>query len=286
MTAQPRVVREVAAMQQLADQARRAGQKIAVVPTMGALHDGHLSLVRLGREHADLVVLTIFVNPTQFGPGEDFSRYPRSLDEDIVLAGKAGADVIFAPPDEAVYPPGYLTYVHVEKITDVLEGKVRPKHFRGVATIVTKLFQMTKPHVAVFGQKDAQQVAVVRRLMADLNFDIELIVAPTVRESDGLAKSSRNVYLSATQRAEASVLYRSLQHAVRLIGEGARASGAIIGEMRAMIERDSSGVVDYISIADGSTLEEVADASSRRPLLISLAVRFGTTRLIDNVIVE
>ncbi len=197
-------------MQHDADALRRAGRRIAVVPTMGALHEGHLTLIREARSRADVVVVTLFVNPAQFGAGEDFDRYPRDRDRDAARAGDAGADILFAPDAAAVYGPGYQTYLSVEQVSLPLEGAARPGHFRGVATIVAKLFIATAPHVAVFGQKDAQQVAVVRRLIRDLGFDIELVVVPTVRESDGLALSSRNASLTPDQRRQAPVLFAAL----------------------------------------------------------------------------
>jgi pantoate--beta-alanine ligase len=273
-------------MQRAADAFRNGGSRIVVVPTMGALHEGHLSLIRIARKHGDKVVTTVFVNPTQFGPGEDFERYPRSLDRDAAAADEAGSDVIFAPDVGAMYPPEFTTTVTVDRLTSVLEGKSRPGHFRGVTTVVAKLFNIVKPHAAVFGRKDAQQVAVVRQLARDLNFDVEIIVAPIVREPDGLALSSRNVYLTPEQRKEAPVLYRALQHAGKLLREGMRSPGAVIREMRKIIEEDSSAVIDYISIADPETLQEVSDDVAGRPVLVSLAGRFGSTRLIDNIVVD
>lgn len=269
-------------MQQTAEAIRSAGKRIAVVPTMGSLHEGHLSLIRLAREHADVVVTTIFVNPTQFGPSEDFARYPRNVELDVRLAASAGADHLFAPETEEMYPTGYRSFVEVGELGDILEGKSRPGHFRGVATVVAKLFHVTLSHVAVFGQKDAQQVAVIRRMVEDLNFHVQLVVGPIVREPDGLAMSSRNVYLTSTQRNEAAVLHRSLRHAEEMIHRGIRDSARIVDAMAGMISEQSSGTIDYISIADASSLKELASLTPRRAALISLAVRFGTTRLIDN----
>ncbi len=203
-----RVTTASAAMQQAALAYRAAGRKIGVVPTMGALHDGHLALIRRARELADVVVTTIFVNPLQFGKSEDLSRYPRNLDKDVKLATAAGSDLIFAPPENDVYPAGFSTHVEVEGVTEPLEGRSRPGHFRGVTTIVAKLLQIVQPHVAVFGQKDAQQVVVVKKMVHDLCFPVEIVIVPTVREPDGLALSSRNVYLSPSQRSEAPVLYQ------------------------------------------------------------------------------
>ncbi|HET6273905.1 MAG TPA: pantoate--beta-alanine ligase [Bacteroidota bacterium] len=276
------VIRDVAEMQATAAQIRASGQRIGVVPTMGFLHEGHLSLIRLARQHSDVVITTIFVNPAQFGPSEDFNRYPRDLDRDKDLAFDAGSNYVFAPDTGAMYPDGYTTYVNVERMTTSLEGKSRPGHFRGVATIVAKLFNITRPHCAVFGQKDAQQVIVVRQMVRDLNFDIEIIVAPTVRERDGLAMSSRNSYLTLAQRKEATVLYGSLAMAEDGIRSGERESKQIVRKMTDLIA-SSSGIIDYISVADGTTLDEVKVCEPGRPILISLAVRFGATRLIDNI---
>jgi pantoate--beta-alanine ligase len=273
----------VAEMHGFAEDRRREGKRIAVVPTMGALHEGHLTLIRRAKELADVVIVTLFVNPTQFGKGEDFERYPRNRDRDQELAERAGADVLFAPAAPTMYPDGYHTFVSVESITGVLEGAVRPGHFRGVATIVTKLLNCTKPHVAVFGQKDAQQAAVIRRLVADLNFDVEVVVVPTVRESDGLAMSSRNSYLTPADRAEAPVLFKALRKAERLVLEGGRDAVTIRGTMEVMIRTESSAAIDYLSIADAVTLQEQTTLQSGREILISLAARFGSTRLIDNV---
>jgi len=270
-------------MQREADGLRCAGRRIAVVPTMGALHEGHLALIREARGRADAVVATLFVNPAQFGAGEDFGRYPRDLDRDASLAAGAGADVLFAPDAEAMYGPGYQTYVTVDQVSLPLEGAARPGHFRGVATIVAKLFIATAPHIAVFGQKDAQQIVVVRRLIRDLGFDIELVVVPTVREPDGLALSSRNAYLTPKEREEAPVLFKALNKAGELIAAGERSAETIVRAMRAMIESQTGGVIDYCSVADGESLQELRRVPDRGPVLVSLAVRFGTTRLIDNI---
>jgi pantoate--beta-alanine ligase len=273
----------VSEMHGFAEDRRREGRRIAVVPTMGALHEGHLTLIRRAKEQADVVIVTLFVNPTQFGRGEDFERYPRNRDRDQELAAQAGADVLFAPAAQTMYPDGYHTFVSVESITAVLEGAVRPGHFRGVATIVTKLLNCTKPHVAVFGQKDAQQAAVIRRLVSDLNFDVEIVVVPTVRESDGLAMSSRNSYLTPADRAQAPVLFRALREAERRVLEGGRDAVTIRGTMEVMIRTETSAAIDYLSIADAATLQEQTTLQSGREILISLAARFGSTRLIDNV---
>jgi len=284
-TTSPIVEQSPAAMQRRADAWRASGKRIAFVPTMGALHEGHTTLMQNARRDADVLVASVFVNPTQFGPGEDFEKYPRVLEQDLVRAGEAGVDCVFAPAPAVMYPAGYATYVHVEGITAVLEGAARPGHFRGVATVVTKLLNIVKPHVVYFGQKDAQQVAVITRMMGDLNIDTTLIVVPTVREPDGLAMSSRNAYLSVQQRREAPVLYRALQLGEQRIRQHAPAAADVIQEMRALIGSASSGVIDYISIADAESLQELHGPVPDGAVLISLAVRFGTTRLIDNILI-
>jgi pantoate--beta-alanine ligase len=277
------LIDSIAVMVRVSEQLRGHGRRIALVPTMGALHEGHRALIARAREQSDAVVTSVFVNPTQFGKGEDFERYPRNLAGDTQKAGDAGSDYVFAPSASALYPQQYRTYIEVEHITGLLEGKSRPGHFRGVATIVAKLFHIVMPHVAVFGQKDAQQVAVIRRMIQDLHFSVQLVVVPTVREADGLARSSRNVYLTPGQRAEAPVLYRALRHAEQRIREGSTDAGAVREEMRGMIEQSSRAVVEYLSAAHGETLEELSALVPGTPVLLSLAVRFGSTRLIDNI---
>jgi len=282
-------MKQIAGIAELRDQVeelRRNGRRIGVVPTMGALHEGHLSLVRIARDRSDVVIMTIFVNPTQFAPTEDFASYPRDLQRDADLARSAGADILFVPSDKEVYPQPYQTYVNVEQLTTVLEGKSRPTHFRGVTTVVAKLLNMTMPHIAVFGQKDAQQAAVIRQMAKDLNFPVEIIVGPIVREADGLAMSSRNAYLSGEERAQSPVLSRSIQRAEVLIRGGERESSVIIGDMKTMISAQSLASIDYISVAEYATLRELARLAPGLTVLVSLAVRFGKTRLIDNTIVK
>ncbi|MBI4548863.1 MAG: pantoate--beta-alanine ligase [Ignavibacteriae bacterium] len=279
-----KIIEAIHEMHHAAEDLRQQGKRIAVVPTMGYLHDGHLSLIRVAKQHADVVITTIFVNPTQFGPNEDFTKYPRDLDRDKKLAASVESDILFVPSAEAMYPELYRTYVIVEQLSEVLEGKSRPSHFRGVTTVVTKLFNITRPHVAVFGQKDAQQAIVINQMVKDLNVDIEIIVVPIVREHDGLAMSSRNLYLSATERMQSTVLFRSLQLAEELIDRGERQSSGIISEMTKLITSQPSARIDYISLTEPATLQEVSTLCSGKTVLISLAVWIGTTRLIDNIL--
>jgi len=255
--------------------------RIGLVPTMGALHEGHLSLVRHARSADDMVVVSIFVNPTQFGPSEDFARYPRDPDRDLALLRDLGTDVVFMPPVEEIYPQGFDTHVEVEKLTQRLEGASRPGHLRGVATVVTKLFNVVQPHRAYFGQKDAQQLAVIRRLARDLDLTVEVVGLPTVREPDGLAMSSRNAYLSPEERQAAPVLYRSLEAAQELWRSGVRDASLIRRRVTEVLAAEPLARVDYVSVADAETLEELETVD--RPALVSLAARFGKTRLIDNV---
>lgn len=278
-----KTVHEPHLMQREADEFRSAGKRIALVPTMGALHGGHSALIREARARGDVVVVTLFVNPAQFGAGEDYGRYPRDIDGDVLLASGAGGDILFAPEPSAMYPPGYQTFVEVGALSRPLEGDARPGHFRGVATVVTKLLNITKPHCALFGQKDAQQVVVVRRMVRDLDLGVEIVVVPTVREQDGLAMSSRNAYLTPGQRAEAPVLYRSLRKAEDLIRAGERSAGAVIAAVTSEITGRSSAAIDYVSVADAETLDPLSTLIPGAPVLVSLAARFGATRLIDNI---
>jgi pantoate--beta-alanine ligase len=281
-----RIISKVKEMQKVADELRKEGKIIGVVPTMGYLHEGHLSLIRLAKEKSDVVITTIFVNPLQFAPNEDYDRYPRDFERDVKLAQSAGCDIIFHPSVEEMYPQNFLTYVEVDKLTKVLEGEFRPTHFRGVTTVVAKLFNITKPHIAVFGQKDAQQALIIKQMVRDLNFDIEIIVAPIIREPDGLAMSSRNVYLSDSERKDATVLYESLKLAEKLIENGERNSKNIILKMEELIKSKPTAKIDYIAIVEPETLEKVETLSEGKKYLIALAVRIGSTRLIDNTIVK
>jgi pantoate--beta-alanine ligase len=271
-------------MQIICGELRRKGKTIGLVPTMGYLHKGHLSLVRLAKKRSDVLVVSVFVNPTQFGPREDFKSYPRDFRRDRLLLEKEGCDFIFAPGMKEMYPEGYLTYVSVEEITSKLEGESRPTHFKGVTTIVAKLFNIVQPDVAVFGQKDAQQAVVLKKMAEDLNHGIRMIIAPTVREKDGLALSSRNKYLSKDERKQATVLYQSLREAKRLIMGGERSAGRIVSRMRSLIRKQPSADLDYIAITDARTLEPLKRLKGE--VLISLAVRFGKARLIDNIKVK
>jgi len=275
-----RVISTVADMRRARQEMARP-QRVGLVPTMGALHKGHLSLVRHARADDDVVVVSIFVNPTQFGPSEDYARYPRDPDRDLALLRDLGTDLVFMPPVEEIYPEGFDTYVEVEKLTQRLEGASRPGHLRGVATVVAKLFNIVQPHRAYFGQKDAQQLAVIRRLTRDLDLPVEVVGLPTVREADGLAMSSRNAYLSPEERKAALVLYRSLEAAQELWRSGVRDASPIRQRMGELLAAEPLARVDYVSVADAETLEELETVD--RPTLVSLAVRIGKTRLIDNL---
>ena len=259
-----------------------AAKPLGLVPTMGFLHEGHMALVRRARKENTSVAVSIFVNPTQFGPSEDFETYPRDMDADLAQLDDAGVDLVFAPPVEEVYPPGFDTFVDVGRIGERLEGEHRAGHFRGVATVVCKLLTIVRPDKAYFGQKDAQQCLVVKRLNADLNLGAEIVVCPTVRDPDGLALSSRNVYLSETEREAALSLHRSLTLARQLRNQGETDANKVRQRMREIITAYPSATIDYISIADAEDLGELDIID--RPALVSLAVRIGRTRLIDNVI--
>ena len=265
---------------------RAQGGTIGFVPTMGALHEGHLSLVRKAKQENKTVIVTIFVNPSQFGPHEDYERYPRDIEKDSALVQEAGGDIIFAPEADEMYPSGYSSFVTVEGLSSVLEGKFRPTHFKGVATIVVKLFNIVQPDVAYFGQKDAQQCALIKKMVADLNIPVRIEIGATVREHDGLAMSSRNVYLNAEERSNAPVLYASLQRAADAIDKGERSVKKIIAVMDDMIRSKGAAQIDYIEIVDAGNLSAKEILHSGDTVLIPLAVRFGTTRLIDNIIVR
>jgi pantoate--beta-alanine ligase len=277
------VIGTVREMQRWSDAQRAQGKRIGFVPTMGYLHEGHLSLVRVAHSRSDVVVTSIFVNPMQFGPGEDLERYPRDFARDEALLAGEKTDIIFYPNANEMYPPDFSTTVGVEKLSGTLCGASRPGHFLGVTTVVAKLFNAVKPHVAVLGAKDAQQAFVLKRMTRDLNFDIEIVVAPTVRESDGLAMSSRNKFLSPEERSEALVLYRSLQLGSQMIAQGERDPRKVVAAMSHLIQ-GTSGRIDYVSVVDTATLCEVSEIKGE--ILVALAVFFGKTRLIDNAVIE
>jgi pantoate--beta-alanine ligase len=259
---------------------RSHGQRIGLVPTMGYFHEGHLSLIELAREKSDFVVVSLYVNPTQFGPNEDLSRYPRDFARDERLARERGTDVLFYPDNQEMYPESFCTYVVPEKLANVLCGRSRPTHFRGVTTIVAKLFNIVQPDLAVFGRKDAQQAIIIKRMVSDLNFPIEIIVAPIVRESDGLAMSSRNTYLSPAERKQAPVIFQALTAAAELVGKGERKSANIEESISKKIAAASLAQIEYIQIVSEKNLQPVATIEPGA--FVAVAVWFGKTRLIDN----
>lgn len=264
---------------------KQQGRSIGLVPTMGYLHEGHASLMRLAREHADTIITSVFVNPTQFAPNEDFNRYPRDLDRDLVLAREAGVDAVFAPTVAEMYPGGFATAVQVRSISLPFEGVSRPTHFEGVATVVTKFFNIVSPDVAVFGQKDYQQCVVVRQFVRDLNIPIRIVIAPTIREANGLAMSSRNVYLSPEARQSATVLYRALQQTQSAIESGETRRAVLEQLLSATIASEPQADIDYAAVADAVTLIQPDNFAPGQQVVMLLAVRFGSTRLIDNAVV-
>lgn len=276
-----KVVTSVAGMKALGRQWKKEGKTVGFVPTMGYLHEGHLSLVRESKKRTDVTVVSIFVNPTQFGPNEDFKKYPRDLDKDSAYLEKGGVDCLFYPAAAEIYPPSYRTYVEVHGLQDRLCGKFRPGHFRGVSTVVLKLFNIVRPDIAFFGAKDAQQVLIIERMVADLDLDTEVVTCPLVREPDGLALSSRNAYLSSEERKAALVLSISLRWAERAISAGERDAAKVTAGIRAAIEAEPLARVDYVEAVDPVNLEPVAEI--RGDVLIVLAVFIGSIRLIDNI---
>ncbi len=278
-----KIVCTIKEIQKATEELRRKGKVISVVPTMGYLHKGHLSLIEYARSNSDVVITTIFVNPKQFGVNEDYKRYPRNFEHDKELAKNSGTDILFYPQEEEMYPKDFSTYVEVEGISNILEGEFRPNHFRGVTTVVTKLLNVTQPNKVIFGQKDAQQAFIIKRLIKDLNFNIDLIVKPIVREPDGLALSSRNVYLNTQRRKDALVLYKSLIHAEGRIKGGERSIGKIKDEMMTIINSGNPTKIDYISFVKPNDFS-IIDRNIPDEVLILLAVRFNETRLIDNII--
>ncbi len=279
-----KIVTAVRAMHRAADQMRQAGQRIALVPTMGYLHEGHLSLVRRARQVADRVVVSIFVNPLQFGPAEDFVAYPRDLARDLERLDQCGAHLTYAPEVKEIYPEDFATTVEVARLTQGLCGAHRPGHFEGVTTIVAKLFAAVKPHVAIFGQKDAQQTLIVKKMVRDLNLDVEIVMAPTVREADGLAMSSRNAYLTAEERMEAPALYRALMLGKKMIARGERRACRVVAAMRDAIAPLCHAKIDYIEAVDAESLAPVEVIETT--VLLAVAVRFGKARLIDNALIR
>ena len=278
------IAKTIESVRGLVRAARVEGGRVGLVPTMGALHSGHVSLIRRAAAETDFVVVSIFVNPTQFGPGEDFEKYPRPIDADFRICEEEGVDVVFAPSAEEMYGGGCVSWVNVEGLSEGLCGAGRVGHFRGVTTVCAKLFNIVGPDAAFFGQKDGQQAMVITRMVSDLNMDLEIVVCPTVRESGGLAISSRNKYLSEEQKKEADFIYKSLQLCRERIEGGCRDSEAIIADMREILGRVGSIEIEYVSIVDGGTLEAVGEIKGL--VLAAVAVKIGDTRLIDNILVD
>jgi pantoate--beta-alanine ligase len=274
----------IAAVRRLVDEARQGKKKVGLVPTMGALHTGHASLIDTAASQCDFVVVSIFVNPTQFGPREDFSAYPRPMEKDLALCKAHGVDVVFAPSAGEMYGEGGLTWVDVEKLSEPLCGQFRPGHFRGVTTVCAKLFNIVRPDLAFFGQKDAQQAVLIRRMVSDLNMPLEIVVCPTVRESDGLAMSSRNQYLSSKERAQAATLYRALSNAQDQIAAGVRDATRLTAGIAEILHQVPGLQIQYASIVDAESLQPLDPVAGR--VLMAVAVRLGTTRLIDNIVVD
>lgn len=277
------IVRTIAETRAAVSALRAQGKTVGLVPTMGALHAGHLSLIRAARQQCDAVIATIFVNPAQFGPNEDFSKYPRTLEADCDLLRAENVELLFTPAVEEMYPLGATTVIEVEHISDRLDGQSRPGHFRGVATIVAKLFNIVAPDKAFFGQKDAAQVAILRRMVRDLNFNLEIVVCPTVREPDGLAMSSRNRYLSPEDRHRALILSRALRHIENRVAEGVLESAALIDTGLAVLAEQPDARLDYLRIVDPDTLEDLRDVS--KGALAAIAAWIGPARLIDNILI-
>jgi pantoate--beta-alanine ligase len=279
-----KLVRSIAEMRALSRSARSSGARLGLVPTMGALHEGHVSLVRAAHEKSDLVAASIFVNPTQFGPNEDFAKYPRAPESDIALLEQEGVELVFAPSVEEMYPQGAVTWVEVEELSDRLCGKSRPGHFRGVTTVVAKLFHIAEPDLAFFGQKDAAQIAIIQRMVRDLNMPVAIEVCPIVREPDGLAISSRNAYLNPQERKSALVLYRSLMRIEKLFVSGERDSASLISAAKQEFAAEPAVRLDYIEVVDPETLAPESAVTKRT--LVAVAAFAGQTRLIDNFLLE
>ena len=276
------VIKTIQAMKERSSQARREGEVIVLVPTMGFFHEGHLSLMREGRKLGDLLVVSLFVNPTQFGPNEDFKNYPRDFERDRKMAEGVGTDILFAPEPGEMYPPDHQTLVRVEKVTQNLCGRSRPTHFQGVTTVVTMLFEIVMPHVAIFGEKDYQQLVTIKQMVRDLHMNVEVVGMPTVREADGLAMSSRNTNLLPEERKAALSLYRSLQKAKELLQKGERNADQILQEMKRILQSEPLVNIDYAQICDARTLEDVNRIEG--DIVVALAAYLGKTRLIDNLV--
>ena len=277
-----KIVREIEEMKEIASQARREGERVVLVPTMGYLHEGHVALLKQGRELGGLLIMTIFVNPTQFGPSEDFGSYPRDVEGDMRKAEQAGVDVVFMPDGEALYPEGFQTFIEVRRLQKHLCGLSRPGHFVGVATVVLKLFNIVGPHTAVFGEKDYQQLAVIRRMVSDLHLDVEVVGHPIVREPDGLAMSSRNSYLTTKERQAALSLHQALSRGMELFEHGERDAAVVMEAMKEILSREPTVAVEYVKVCNRETLEDIDDI--RGGALLAVAVRIGKTRLIDNAV--
>jgi len=277
------LIKKIQPARELINASKSRGKKIGLVPTMGALHAGHTALINAALRQCDFVVVSIFVNPTQFAPGEDYEKYPRPIKQDLEICRRHNVDMVFAPTAEEMYPTGNLTWVNVEKLTEPLCGRLRPGHFRGVTTVCAKLFNIIQPHTAFFGQKDAQQAVVIKRMVHDLNFNLDIEICPIVREPDGLAVSSRNKYLSPAQRKDATVLYCALQQAAELVDRGTRDADELTARIKNVLETPSVET-EYIDIVDPASLEPVKSISG--PTLIAVAARVGPARLIDNIIVD
>jgi pantoate--beta-alanine ligase len=278
------LIKTIQAVRDAVKTARSKGKKIGFVPTMGALHIGHISLIKEAVKKCDFVVVSIFVNPTQFSPNEDLEKYPRPLDADLDICRSHGADLVFVPDNKEMYPAEQITWVNVEKLTENLCGRSRQSHFRGVLTVCNKLFNIILPDIAFFGQKDAQQTIVIKRMVSDLNMPLEIEVCPTIREADGLAISSRNQYLDARQRQDAVFIYKSLQKAKELIEQGKTDSKEIIAQMQKILNQPGSIEVEYAAVVDGCNLEEIEKIQDKT--LIAIAAKIGKTRLIDNIIID
>jgi len=279
-----KLAKTIQSVRALVQTARSRNKKIGLVPTMGAFHPGHISLIETALKECDFVVVSVFVNPTQFGPAEDFKKYPRSLDTDLETCRKIGVDVVFAPSTEQMYPVQNLTWVNVEKLTESLCGQFRPEHFRGVTTVCAKLFNIIAPDIAFFGRKDAQQAVVIKRMVADLNMPLRIVVCPIVRGPDGLALSSRNQYLTEQQKKDATLIYSSLQKCREMVEAGIEDCTKIIAQMREVLNQAPSINIEYISIVDAETLQSISRITGK--ILAAVAVKIGTARLIDNILVD